>query len=295
MSFYPGAADYSDGLLTVDAALNEPTHIEQRIADIIGPSLLADHMFTGGGEVEGGAVIYSRTTEKHLFTDVDVTDRETGDEYPVVYSQRPESEIAKVQDFGGKFAVSDEARKRNLSVDFDNDVTRLANTIKRKLDKRVIETIDAAIAQGDTIEFNPEAPWSDVEVFGDPTKQTGLGGRPATAIAQMIGLVEDKDLGVSYDRLLVSPMKRAVLRSIYGADLKVMLEDFGLELYSSTHVPSNTAYLVDSGNVGFLRYETPLTIEPYDDRAHRQTWVQGYAMPVMGVTLPAAIGVLENI
>ena len=45
MSFYPGEATINGGLLTVDAALNDPTHIEQRIADIVQPSLLADHMF----------------------------------------------------------------------------------------------------------------------------------------------------------------------------------------------------------------------------------------------------------
>ena len=96
MSFYPGEATINDGLLTVDAALNDPTHIEQRIADIVQPSLLADHMFTTGGDVQGGAVIYSRTTEKHLFTENDVADRNPGDEYPVVYAEQPASEIARV-------------------------------------------------------------------------------------------------------------------------------------------------------------------------------------------------------
>ena len=295
MSFYPGALEYSGDLLTVDAALSEPTHIEQRIADIVAPSLLADHMFSTGGDVQGGAVIYSRTTEKHLFTDAEIADRMPGDEYPVVYSQRPESEIAKVQDFGGKFAVSDEARRRNSSVDFDNDVTRLANTIKRKLDQRVIETLHAAEAQGDTIELAALVPWGEVEVHGDPTKLSPGADRPASLIASAIGLGEEKDLGITYNRLLVSPTTRAYLRGIYGADLKTMLDDFGLELFTSVHVEKGKAYLVDQGNVGFLRYEQPLTVEPYDDREHRQTWVQGYAMPVMGVTLPAAIATISGI
>lgn len=295
MSFYPGEATINGGLLTVDAALNDPTHIEQRIADIVQPSLLADHMFTTGGDVQGGAVIYSRTTEKHLFTENDVADRNPGDEYPVVYAEQPASEIARVQDFGGKFAVTDEARRRNHAIDFDNDVTRLSNTIKRKLDRRVIETLEAADATGETNQFVTPTKWGEIEVHGDPAGRTSGGDLPASVIALTIGLGEEKDLGINYNRLLVTPMTRAHLRAIYGPDLKDMLADFGLDMFTSVHVPDGKAYLVDQGNVGFLRYEQTLTVETFDDREHRQTWVQGYAMPVMGVTLPAAIATISGI
>lgn len=295
MSFYPGAAEFNSGTLTVDAALTDPTHIEQRIADLVQPNLLADHMFTTGGEVTGGAVIYSRTTEKHLFTENDVADRNPGDEYPVVYAERPESEIARVQDFGGKFAVTDEARRRNDAITFDNDVTRLSNTIKRKLDRRVIETLDAADATGETNQLAVPKKWSEVEVHGDPANRSAGVDLPASVLATAIGLGEEKDLGISYNRLLVTPMTRAHLRALYGPDLKAMLDDFGLEMFASVHVPEGKAYLVDKGNVGFLRYEETLTVETYDDREHRKTWVQGYAMPVMGVTLPAAIATISGI
>lgn len=192
MSFYPGAAEFNSGTLTVDAALTDPTHIEQRIADLVQPNLLADHMFTTGGEVTGGAVIYSRTTEKHLFTENDVADRNPGDEYPVVYAERPESEIARVQDFGGKFAVTDEARRRNDAITFDNDVTRLSNTIKRKLDRRVIETLDAADATGETNQLAVPKKWSEVEVHGDPANRSAGVDLPASVLATAIGLGEEK-------------------------------------------------------------------------------------------------------
>lgn len=66
-SFYPAHADYDNGVISVDQALNDPTVIEQRVADVAGKNLIVDSIFTEGGEVSGGTVIYSRITEKHLF------------------------------------------------------------------------------------------------------------------------------------------------------------------------------------------------------------------------------------
>lgn len=294
-TFYPARADYNAGIISVDQALNNPTVIEARVAEIAEKHLIVDNIFTPGGEVSGGAVIYSPVTEKHLFTENDVADRQPGDEYPVLYSARPESQLARVQDFGGKFAVSDEARRRNNSIDFDNDVTRLANTISRKINTRAVETLQAAITGGDVVEIQAAAGWDDVVLDGAPTSITAPKNRPTADIANAIAEVEARDLGVTYQRMLVNPLTLANLRIAYGASLGTMLDDFGLELFSSVHVPATSAFLVDHRQAGFVRYEESLTIATWRDEEHRQTWTQGYAMPVMGVTLPAAVAVITGV
>lgn len=293
MPFYPGSADYRDGLITINEALNNPTSIEQRIAEVAKDNLLVDALFTPGGEVTGGAVIYSSITEKHLFTS-DVADRQPGDEYKVVYAERPEARLAKVQDFGGKFAVSDEARKRNLTVDFDNDVTMLTNTIVRKINANAISTLEAAIATGEVKTLATAKPWNTVSLAGDPATISPTFERPTADFANAQQMADELDLGIQYTKLLVNPIDHANLKIIYAEHLKDVLEAFGLEVLSSVHVPSGTAYLVDPGKVGFVRYEEPLTVTTWRDEAHRQTWVQGYAMPVMGVTTPNAVCVIKG-
>lgn len=292
-SFYPAHADYDNGVISVDQALNDPTVIEQRVADVAGKNLIVDSIFTEGGEVSGGTVIYSRITEKHLFAENDVAERMPGDEYPALYSSRPEAQLARVQDFGGKFAVSDEARKRNNAIDFDNDVTRLANTITRKINRVAIETLDAVIDADENVQLAVLSPWNGVQLDG--ATPTAPGDRPHAHIADIFSLAENLELGIEYKRMIVSPATRAMLRTIYGTGLKAMLEDFGLELISSPYVTDDKAFLVDPNNAGFIRYEESLTVTTWRDEEHRQTWTQGYAVPAMGITLPAAVATIHGI
>lgn len=295
MGFYPAHADYADGVISVDEALNNPTVIEQRVAEIATKNLLVETIFsTDSGPVEGGTVIYSKTTEKNFYTDNDITARQPGDEYAVVYRQRPEAELARVEDYGGKFPTSDEARRRNSSIDFDNDVTALANTITRKLNQRAIETVQAADAAGETnMIVHSFSDWTKTRLDGDPTLVTPSAERPTASIANAFAIAESKELGITYSKMLVSPSTKAAMIIAYGEKLPAMLDMFGLELLSSNFVPNNKNYLIDPGKAGFVRFEEPLTVTTWRDEHHRQTWTQGYAMPVMGITMPAAIATIE--
>lgn len=296
MSFYPARADYKDGIISIDEALANPTIIESRVAEIASANLLVDTIFSNdSGPVEGGTVIYSKTTEKNFYTDNDVTARQPGDEYTVVYRERPEAELARVEDYGGKFAISDEARKRNLTVDFDNDVTALSNTIRRKLNQRAMETIAAADESGETNSVvHTGTTWNDLVVEGDPSTITAPNKRPTSSIADAFAIAETKELGITYSKMLVNPLTKSRILAAYGPNMNAMLDTFGLELIPSNYVPKEKTYLVDPGKAGFVRYEEPLTVTTWRDEHHRQTWVQGYAMPVMGITLPAAIATITN-
>lgn len=296
MPFYPGAVDYKNGVITVDEALSMPSVIEERIGEVASKNLLVDTIFaTDAGPVDGGAVFYSKITEKNFFTENDVTERTPGGEYGVVYRQRPEAELAKVRDYGGKFAVSDEARTRNQTIDFDNDVQALTNTIVRKLNQRAVETVEAAEASGDVIQLATNQAWRLTRLDGDPAGITAPADRPAAHIADAFALAETKDLGITYTKMLVNPMTKAELTMVYGTELKDMLDMFGLELIATNYVDETAAYLIDPGKAGFVRYEEPLTVTTWRDEAHRQTWVQAYAMPVMGVTMPSAIAKITGV
>lgn len=301
--FYPGRADYNNGVISVDEALNNPTVIEQRIGELATPNLLIENIFSSDSSpVEGGAVIYSKTTEKNFYTDNDVTQRQPGDEYSVVYRERPEAQLARVEDYGGKFATSDEARKRNSNVDFDNNVTALTNTITRKLNAVALDTVKEAVTANETVRIAAtDIDLATLAVDGDPANITAPQKRPTALWADAFAVAEEKDLGITYSKLIVSPQVKAQLLTAYGSSLKDVLDTFGLEMIASNHLKAaniaggntDTMLLVDPGKAGFVKYEEALTVTTWRDEAHRQTWTQAYAMPVMGITLPSAIASIE--
>lgn len=283
MGFYPRTAP--DETITVAQALQNPTVIEERVAEVASKNLLVDTLFTPGGEVAGGAVVYSQLTKKHLYTS-DVAERAPGDEYPVVYADEPEPLLAKVRDYGGKFAVSDEAKRRNLSVDFDNSVTRLANTVARKINANAVATLEAAPVP--TLANFTGGDWASLVVNGNATQNTDPREHPTALFAHAQAMADELELDITYSTLLLNPAERAHLRAAYGVELGAMLDAFDLTLVASNHVPAGTGYLVDPGKVGFIRYEEPLTVTTWRDEHHRQTWVQSFALPIMGVTMPDA-------
>ncbi|WP_027019972.1 major capsid protein [Corynebacterium sputi] len=293
MGFYPGSADIDAGRITVDQALNDPTIIESKLAELIEPNLIVENLFSEGGQVDGGAVIFAPITEKHLYTDNDVQDRNPGDEYPVVFRTRPESQIARVQDFGGKFPTSDEARRRNKSIDFDSEVQALSNTIVRKINQRAIETVTATVtAAGDDMFQVSGLPWDEAIATGNPTSMSDPRQLPHALFAAAQADAQRRELGVAYTRLVLSPNAYSNLRICYGPDLGTMLSDYGLEAKVSNHLPADTAYMVDPTRFGFIQYEEGLTVTTWRDEHHRQTWTQAYAMPVMGSTMPSALAIL---
>jgi hypothetical protein len=78
-----------DGLrhqLTVDLALQQPTRITRRIADITLERFIATRIFAQGGPVSGGAVVFDQAVLNELYLTRDVEQRAPGDEYPVVTS-----------------------------------------------------------------------------------------------------------------------------------------------------------------------------------------------------------------
>lgn len=293
---YPGAVDMNDGTLSVDAALSNPTVIEERVADLISGNVLVDTLFAPGGPtVQGGAVIYSKITEKFLYPENDVADRAPGDEYPQVWSTPPELELARVQDFGGKVSITEEARRRNSAVIFDNEITTLSNAITRRLNKRAMETVDAAISQSDEVlELQAAAAWNTTLAVGPEASKTDPRQLPSSDFGTAIAHAQRQDLGVEFSKLIVSPENAANLRNTYGSTLGTLLGDYGLDMLTSNYVAAGDAYLVDPARMGFVAYEEPLTVNTWDDPEHRLTWVQAWAMPVMGVTLPSAVAVIRG-
>src|SRR6266478_3507616 len=94
--------------LTVDVALNQPTILRHRIAQLTDAQIVLNKLFRFfGGQVQGGGIIYSVVQASDFYTS-DVEKRAPGGEYKVVEGTDPDPKLAVVSDWGAKFQVTDE-------------------------------------------------------------------------------------------------------------------------------------------------------------------------------------------
>jgi hypothetical protein len=292
---YPlGAPKITKNTLTVDVALQRPEYITRRIADLTAQKFIVDKIFASAGQsVKAGAVIYDRVTENDTFLSRDVEQRAPTDEYPVVYAPRGEQRTAEAEDWGGKFAVSDEAKSRNNWTYLSNQTDQLANTIVRKINSRAVAGLEEAIAEHAEDLTVTGHNWHTVQLEGaTPTANTAT---PAADFAMVQLKAERDEMGIVYDLWLLNPQEDLALRQVYGKDYKTVLDAAGIDVFSSSRVAPNTAYAVATQQVGFLAYEVGLNTTTWRDEAHRQTWVQSFAMPIMGVTNPYAIRKVQGL
>lgn len=286
---YPlGAPVVSNNQLSVDLALKQPGRITKRLSDLTLQKFIAPELFSSSGAVTtSGAIMYDVITINELYTKNDIEQRGPSDEYPIVQGERAEPKVAKSEDWGGKFWLSDESIRRNDVTGFNNLTTQLANTMVRKVNQRTVAVLENVISNLGGAGVISGHDWGNVTLTG--TSPTPSNERPFADLiaAQLAADVEE--LGYQYDVWIVNPVQYADLRVTYGPDLDGILSDAGITMFRSNRVTAGTAYAAVRGGVGFLDYEQMMQTETWRDPATKRNWVQSSVLPIMGVTDPYAI------
>ncbi|WP_029135320.1 major capsid protein [Nakamurella lactea] len=284
---YPlGAPVVSGTEITLDTMLNEPTRITRYLSDLTLRKMFSQRIFSNGGSVSGGAVIYDQLTANDLFTDRDVQNVEPGAEFPIVTSSRATSKVAQVEKFGGKFFVTDEARDRNDPLALRIGAQKLANTIQRKTDGRALAVLNAAVT-----EFSQTATgtnWATAlsTAAGSMTKAI----EPAADFAKVQLSADTDELGVEYNLWIVNPAQYSNLVQFYGAsNLSAVLSANGIEMIPTNRQTAGEALVVEAGQVGEMRFEKSLSTETWREQATERTWVQSSVRPVFVVTNPYSV------
>lgn len=272
--------------LTVDVALKQPSILRTRIAELADSQLLAPQFFHPlGGPVQGGGILYNVLKASDLYT-TDVEKRAPGAEYRVVEGVDPETYLATVADWGGKFAVTAEQIKRNVVSYLDQQTTQLANTITRKLDAAAMAAIEAAIDSANTVTGHS---WESLVFVGALASITASNDRP-TADFSAAQLASDlQELGVTHNLLVLHPNQAHRLRTAYGDQLQAMLDSAGLTLFVNPRVTAGAGYVLEKSGVGTIGFEEPLTVKAWEDNATRSYWVQAFAVPAFAVERPYAM------
>lgn len=272
--------------ITVDTMLSQPTRVTRMIMDLTLQRFIADRVFASAGGVTGGAVVYDQAILNELYTDRDVQRVSPAGEFPVVTSSRQAPKLAPVEKWGGKVYITDEARDRNNSVLFTNQLRQLANTIVRKLNARCIAELEASIAAFPSQTFVGQN-WANVITAG--TSASSAGAYPAADFAKANQLAEQQELGVSFNLWLINPTQLMRLQILYGDRLQAVLASFNARIYTSNRVAVGVAYVVAEQQVGELRMEKPLGSVAWREESTERTWVQSSVRPVMYVTNPYSV------
>jgi hypothetical protein len=271
--------------LTVDAMLNHPTALRDRVATQADKGLVTPFFFsTAGARVEGGGLIYSVAKASDLYTNVPAEKRAPGAEYKVLDGDPIEPKLAKPQDWGGKIQILDEERIRNNVSAVDLKIDQLANEVQQRVDEAALAAVEEALASDNIVAGHI---WADTVLDG--ATPTVPGSRPTADWSAAQLKADMQRLGVRHDALIVSPAGAHALRVVYGDRLEEVLKSSGLELVTSTRIDLNSAYALEKGRAGQVGFEVPLTADVIDDRHSRCKWVQTYIVPAFAVDRPFAI------
>lgn len=275
--------------ITVDFLLNNPTRVTRTVADLVMANFFLDQIFATGGDVQGGAVLYDRVDATDAYTANDVERVEPGSEFPVVGGVRFAPRTAQVEKVGGKFPITDEARRRNSITRINNQMRRLSNTITRKLHQRGVAEIAAAITEHSRT--GAGISWSGAMALTGTTSSPVL--RPARDFARIQKTAENEEFGYDFDTVIVNPTEAESLRVTYADDLDSVLADNNISTFISTpRKAQGSAYFLAGGMVGEMRVEEPMQTVTEREGApqlREQTWVQTGVRPVMYVTDPFAL------
>lgn len=284
---HPLAAPTVSGTqITVDLMLNQPARITRMIMDLTQQRFIADRVFSSGGGVTGGAVVYDVAQENELYLDRDVQKIDPGGEFPVVTSERLQPQVAEVEKWGGKVWIPDEARDRNQTALFTNKIRQLANTIVRKINQRAVETLRNAISTYSRTAVGND--WTAVVTGGSSQSNASLW--PMADFVHANEQAMEDELGVTYDLVLLNPADYAQLVIVYGADqIDALLRAVGYTMYVSNRVPAGSPIIVASGQVGEMRIEKPLGSVTWREEGRERTWTQSSVRPVFFVDNPFAV------
>lgn len=285
---YPPAPPTIDGAgrITVEQFLKTPSRVERVVNDLTRERFLAEKIF-GSGDAQGGAVIYDQITASELYTDRDVQAIDAGSEFPIVSSGESAPKVAAVTKWGGAAVLTYEAVRRDSRDTLNRELTKLRNTIVRKVDTVAIAALNAAPTGGAV-----GTDWSNTttrDAIGDVAKATNT--------------IDNLDLGYKADTVLINPVQELELfmdKSIRDALPKESATDnpiasgringlMGLTWYASNRVPLGTAYVLASTQAGSLHDEIPLYSRVVDQPERERYLIQAARVTVPVVTDPLAV------
>lgn len=253
---------------TVADYLKEPTVIKKTIELQGAGNFMAESLFTGGYSAEGGAVSYQESTYPFMEESKNEPNENfaisEGGDFHTVYMEDVGPQVAKVRKYGIEAYITYEDERRNQLGVLSRATARMMNTMVKHLDGVTMTMLrnNPAIRNMPTVNWNDPTSvgiWDDVLEAQDMIEDEDTAG----------GVYTPNTLVVSnrtYNRL----KQNADIRELFGERddnpvFKGSMEELaGMRIMKSQYVPKDTAFLLQSGEIGGIADEEALQMKPIE-------------------------------
>ena len=190
-SLPPPVPTISGSVLSVDAFLANPTRVTRVINDLTAQRFIADRMLGQGPNAPSGAIVYDQVTASDLYLSADVEEIRPGAAFPELTDTSPTPKVAAVAKYGGQITITREAINRNRTDVLARELTKLRNTVVRKVNAVAIAAATAA----------PKQTAAGVDISASTAEQV------IAMFATVKGLIDNLDMGYDADLVLLNPVQ----------------------------------------------------------------------------------------
>lgn len=281
--------------ITMDMYLNAPTVMVRRIADISGQMFFAHKIFSNGGGVEGGAILFERPNPllTDLFAERRLQEMAPGTTAPVLTFVRGVPMVALPREIGGKFPLTKQERKRNNPRLVETAMTQIGNTIARDLEIMALSELNSVITSTSRT-FASTQTLAASAAFTMTTRTAA--NQPSADIGRMTATVLNEGRGHRLNSAIYNSLDWATLSSMYSdnggngagngdAGARQMLAAHGITTVDvSIQQTAGKAKFYEAGQVGTWATEFPLEhITWYDEEEDMKRWDQFTVSPCYAV------------
>lgn len=295
---YPAPAPTISGsTISVDAFLKSPPMVQRMIDDLTLNRFVADQMFAPGPPATGGAVLYDQVTASELYTTRDVQAIEPGAAFPILNETEANPLVAAAVKYGGAIELTYEAIRRDRRDLLARGLTKLRNTVIKKVDAVALAALDAAVTAGTIPTAAASADWGTIGTDIILDIETGRSA------------VDEADLGYQIDTVLLNPAEALGIRKNTGIRAALPRENTANNLigsrdldgllgiphwYITNRVSAGRVYLVQSKTTGTISDEMPLYSRVVDDEKNERKLVMAARVVVPYITDPKSAYVITG-
>jgi hypothetical protein len=286
----------SGTLITIDELLEEPERITRDVADIAMERFYMDRVFTVGGGLTSGSVLFERPNPlaTDLYGEREPKEVAPGAVFPLQTFARGVPMLARPKKIGNKWPVTKEAIKRNNTRYIARQITQTANTIRRRIENMGIAELQAVVTA--TTRFMNGTDWS---AYAGTAWNSRVGTSGPTAdIMAAWAAVDLEQRGHNLDSIILHTTNAMealqafpgmTLAQIFGQALDPMGSATSINnVFVTPRYTLGRALLYESGQVGEWRNEFPLEEEtewegPASTTGAQRWWYQWSISPMFFV------------
>lgn len=287
-----------DNNFDVSLFVQEPARITQFITEQISANLDAQVIFSTVG-TKGGSFLFNQNLPSEATADDEAGIVSPGGEFPVLGLNLSKTENKPVVKIGGKFFITDEAIKRNDANVFQAQSRIVANKLTKQINERGYEALRKALEDlGEKALTVESTGWASALNVSSGAKTKKSGENVVTDnLIDAISAIDEKELGYIADTIVLSSRDEANLKKLFGVEnYKSVLASLGItQIVKSNKLPEGTVYVLNSGIVGVMGVETPISTENWREPFSQREWFQTWATLEFGITNPYAIAQITGV